>query len=177
MGVRRAFGSRVIRGGGLVALAMVMAAGAMSPAGAGESLSRPHSPGQPYAARSLPDRVVLTPGASAARQMAVAWRTDAGQSVAQAQIAPALDGPSLEARARQVIGVSAPITTENGAAIYHQARFDNLDPDTAYVYRVRGSAGWSEWFQFRTAADGFKPFSFIYLGDTQNNILSIASRV
>lgn len=176
MGTRHAFRGGVTSGG-LVALAMVMAAGVMVPAGAGEALSRPHSPGQPYAARSLPDRIVLTPGASAARQMAVAWRTDVGQSVAQAQIAPALDGPSLEARARQVIGVSAPITTENGAAIYHQARFDNLDPDTAYVYRVRGSAGWSEWFQFRTAADGFKPFNFIYLGDTQNNILSIASRV
>lgn len=136
-----------------------------------------HSVGQPYAARSLPDRVVLSAGADAAREMAVAFRTDAAQAVAQAQIASAIDGPSLEARATLVTGTSAPISTENGAAVYHQIRFTGLDPDRAYVYRVRGSAGWSEWFQFRTASANAKPFRFLYLGDTQNDILSIASRV
>lgn len=137
----------------------------------------PHSPGQPYAARNLPDRIVLTPGADPVSEMAVTWRTDSGQASAEAQIAPAIDGPSLEARAKLVTGTSSAIITQNGQARYHQARFTGLKPDTAYVYRVRGTAGWSEWLQFRTAAAGFKPFTFLYFGDTQNNILSIASRV
>lgn len=136
-----------------------------------------HSPGKPYAARNLPDRIVLTAGADPAREMAVAWRTDVAQSSAEAEIAPAIDGPSLAARARAVGGRSMPIATENGDALYHQVRFADLAPGTAYVYRVRGSAGWSEWFQFRTAAAAPQPFRFLYLGDTQNDILSIASRV
>ena len=140
-------------------------------------VQRPHSVGQPYAARNLPDRIVLSAGADAAREMAVAFRTDAAQKTAEAQIATAIDGPQLEARAKPVTGTSMPITTENGQAIYHQVRFAGLEPDSAYVYRVKGSAGWSEWLQFGTAAAEAKPFRFLYLGDTQNNILSLASRV
>ncbi|MGH7021098.1 MAG: metallophosphoesterase, partial [Brevundimonas sp.] len=61
--------------------------------------------------------------------------------------------------------------------LYHQVRFDGLEPDTRYVYRVRAADGWSEWLPFRTAKAGFAPFRFIYLGDTQNDILEIGSRV
>lgn len=136
-----------------------------------------HSVGKPYAARNLPDRIVLTAGADATREMAVAFRTDTAQSLAHAQIATGIDGPSLEANAKLVAGTSTPISTENGEAIYHQIRFTGLEPDRAYVYRVKGSAGWSEWFQFRTASAEAEPFRFLYFGDTQNNILSIASRV
>ena len=35
---------------------------------------------------------------------------------------------------------------------------------------------WSEWFHFRTAHEGPAPFSFIYFGDAQVNILSLWSR-
>ncbi|AMK16581.1 MULTISPECIES: fibronectin type III domain-containing protein [Sphingobium] len=87
----------------------------------------PHSPGQPYAARNLPDRIVLTPGADPVREMAVAWRTDGSQAAVEAQIAPAIDGPSLEARAKLVTGTSSAITTQNGQARYHQARFTGLN--------------------------------------------------
>ncbi|OJU54466.1 MAG: hydrolase, partial [Brevundimonas sp. 67-6] len=74
-------------------------------------------------------------------------------------------------------GTTAPIENENGRALYHQARFDGLKPDTRYVYRVRAADGWSEWLPFRTAKVEFAPFRFIYLGDTQNDILEIGSRV
>ncbi len=137
----------------------------------------PHAPGAPFAARNLPDRIVLTPGANPAREMAVAFRTDPAQAEAEAQIAIALDGPSLEARAQAVKGVSVPLDAENGASVYHQVRFTGLKPDTAYVYRVKGAAGWSEWLQFRTASEDFQPFSFLYFGDIQNDILSVSARV
>lgn len=136
----------------------------------------PHSPGAPYAASGLADRIVLTPGANPAREMAVTFRTDPRQTASQLQLAPALDGPQLEKRAHLLEGNSQPLDTENGPALFHQVRLTDLQPDTPYVYRVKGAEGWSEWLQFRTAADGFKPFRFIYLGDTQNDILSIASR-
>lgn len=161
----------------VAAIALITSIGSV-PVQANEAPAAPaHSPGQPYAARNIPDRIVLTAGANPAAEMAVAYRTDAHQTSTEAQIAVAIDGPSLEARARTVTGTSQPISNENGQAHYHQVRFTDLTPDTVYVYRVRGSAGWSEWLQFRTAAAEARPFRFLYFGDTQNGILSIASRV
>lgn len=137
-----------------------------------------HSPGKPYAARNLPDRIVLTPGADPATEMAVAWRTDTRQKTAIAQLAPGLAGPSLEAAARRVEGgPGRELKTENGRANYHQVRFKDLSPGQVYAYRVQGSAGWSEWHSFRTAERGFAPFRFLYFGDTQNDILSLGARV
>jgi 3',5'-cyclic AMP phosphodiesterase CpdA len=135
-----------------------------------------HSAGAPYAASVLPDRIVLTPGANPARQMAVAFRTATDQADALLEFGPALAGPSLSAGARAVTGTTQRLDTENGSANYHHVMLDSLEPDTPYVYRVKGSAGWSEWHQFRTPQEQFAPFKFIYLGDTQNDILAIASR-
>ncbi|MQT39335.1 MULTISPECIES: metallophosphoesterase family protein [unclassified Pseudomonas] len=136
----------------------------------------PHSPGTPYAASGLADRIVLTPGANPAREMAVTFRTDTHQQASQLQLAVALDGPQLAKAAHTLEGTQLSLDTENGPALYHQVRLHDLQPDTAYVYRVKGAEGWSEWLQFRTAAETFKPFSFIYMGDVQNDILSLASR-
>ncbi|NIE78281.1 metallophosphoesterase family protein [Pantoea sp. Ap-967] len=136
----------------------------------------PRSPGQPYAAGTLADRIVLTPGQDAATQMAISYRTDLAQADAVLELGPALAGPSLAAKASALGGTTQRLDSDNGPANYHQVRLEHLQPGTAYVYRVKGSAGWSEWHQFRTAQAAFAPFSFIYLGDTQNDILAIASR-
>ena len=136
-----------------------------------------HAPNGRFAAKGWADRIVLTPAADAARGAAVAWRTNTAQASAEAQISEEIDGPLLGHDAVTVRGQSLPIENENGQAIYHQARFDNLKPDTRYVYRVKAADGWSEWLPFRTARAEFAPFRFIYLGDTQNDILEIGSRV
>lgn len=138
----------------------------------------PRSTGTPYAARNLPDRIMLTPGSDPAHEMAVAFRTDGAQQATEAQIGIAVDGPTIEMGARTITG--APGTTKdsaNGPALYHQLRFTGLQPGTVYAYRLKGSAGWTEWLQFRTAAAEAKPFRFLYLGDIQNGILTYASRV
>jgi len=136
-----------------------------------------HAPGGRYAAKGWADRIVLSPAADAARGAAVAWRTDTRQPTAEAQIAPEIDGPLLGYAAATVTGQSTPLENENGSAIYHQVRFNDLEPATRYVYRVRAADGWSEWLPFRTASATAEPFRIIYLGDTQNDILEIASRV
>jgi hypothetical protein len=136
-----------------------------------------HAPNGRWAAKGWADRIVLSPAADAARGAGVAWRTDTRQTAAEAQIAEEIDGPLLGFTARTVAGTTDPIQNENGQALYHQVRFDGLKPDTRYVYRVRAADGWSEWLPFRTAKAGFAPFRFIYLGDTQNDILEIGSRV
>ncbi|MGE8385694.1 MAG: metallophosphoesterase, partial [Pseudomonas putida] len=124
----------------------------------------------------LADRIVLTPGQNAATQMAISYRTNLAQADAVLELGPALAGPSLATKASPLGGSTQRLDSDNGPANYHQVRLDHLQADTAYVYRLKGSAGWSEWHQFRTAKATFAPFSFIYLGDTQNDILAIASR-
>ena len=137
----------------------------------------PRSAGLPYAPKNLPDRIVLTPGADPAREMAVAFRTDTAQAESQAQLAVSVDGPTLGEKAQLVTGKAVRVESSYGPALYHQLRFTGLTPDTVYAYRVKGAAGWSEWYQFRTAAAEAKPFRFLYLGDIQNGILTYASRV
>jgi phosphodiesterase/alkaline phosphatase D-like protein len=123
----------------------------------------PRSAGTPYAARNLPDRIILTPAADPAHGMAVTWRTDVAQVASEAQIAVAVDGPTLEQNALTVAGASGTSKdSANGPALYHQVRFDTLTPDTVYAYRLKGSAGWTEWLQFRTASLEAKPFRFLY---------------
>lgn len=153
--------------------------GAATIVGAMVGVSPPRAAGTPFAAGGLPDRIVLTPGADPAREMAVAFRTGPQQTWSEAEIAPAIDGPSLEELSAVVRGSGAPrsLASANGDANYHQVRFSNLEPDTVYAYRVKGAAGWSEWLQFRTAAAAPQPFRFLYLGDVQNEILSASSRV
>ena len=136
-----------------------------------------HAPNGRFAAKGWADRIVLTPAADAARGAAVAWRTNTAQATSEAQIAEEIDGPLLGYTALTVQGQTLPIQNENGQANYHQVRFNDLKPDTRYVYRVKAADSWSEWLPFRTAKAEFTPFRFIYLGDTQNDILEIGSRV
>jgi hypothetical protein len=135
----------------------------------------PHAPGQPHVARSLPDRIVLVPGADPAREMVVSWRTDVNQPAAEAELVEMVNAPNFALRAKTVSGASTRVVTENGDALYHRASFNGLTPDTAYGYRVKGQGGWSEWHQFRTAAADRRAFRFLYFGDTQNSILEVGS--
>ena len=136
-----------------------------------------HAPNGRFAAKGWADRIVLTPAADAARGAGVAWRTNTAQTTAEAQISEEIDGPLLGYRAVTVTGETLPIDNENGPALYHQVRFEGLKPDTRYVYRVKGADSWSEWLPFHTAKPEFSPFRLIYLGDTQNDILEVGSRV
>jgi hypothetical protein len=135
----------------------------------------PAAIGTPYAARNLPDRITLVPGADPATSMGVSWRTDSKTSQTLAEIAELVPAPNFGVKAQPVSGTNLATISENGEARYHQVRFTELKPDTAYGYRVRGSAGFSEWHQFRTAKASDAPFRLIYMGDTQNRILDIGS--
>ena len=63
-------------------------------------------------------------------------------------------------------------------ANYHSVWFTGLHSDTTYAYRVGDGKRWSEWIQFKTAPrEGREKFSFLYVGDTQNFILELWSRL
>lgn len=133
---------------------------------------------QDYAPLPYPDRVILTWTANPANSQTVTWRTDTTVTAAMAQIKAEDSSPALE---NEVVSYDAATRPLRGGAYqtanYHNVTFKNLKPNTLYAYRVGAGTAWSEWFQFTTAAVDHAPFSFIYLGDAQNDIKSKWSRV
>jgi 3',5'-cyclic AMP phosphodiesterase CpdA len=123
-----------------------------------------------------PDRIMLTIPGNPASSRAVLWRTDNSVTESIAQIAVANPSPFFEDEIVVVKGTNTQWEEGNGNATGHKVIFNNLQPETKYSYRVGDGKNWSEWFQFETSAATAKQFSFIYLGDVQNDIKSLGSR-
>ncbi len=130
-----------------------------------------------------PDRIVLSLGENPATTASVTWRTNTEIDTAFAEIAIATAAPKFWRNARTL---KANTTTFDGSKVltaglisnYHSVVFSDLQADTTYAYRVGDGKRWSEWIQFRTAsASKDKSFSFLYVGDTQNFILELWSRL
>lgn len=134
---------------------------------------------QDFNPKPFPDRVILTWKGNTATSQTVTWRTDTTIVAAKAQIKAEDSSPAFEEAITTYDAKSHLLSGgENYAtAKYHNVTFNNLRPETVYAYRVGADDHWSEWFQFTTASDQEKPFSFIYLGDAQNDIRSKWSRV
>ena len=129
-----------------------------------------------------PDHIILTFAGDPSTQQSVTWRTDATVKNAVAQITIAYAAPRLRKTAIDVIAKTetmdaSPIKTAEVVSNYHSVTFENLLPDTLYAYRVGDGKIWSEWFHFKTASKTAKPFSFLYVGDAQNFILELWSRL
>ena len=131
-----------------------------------------------------PDRIFLSFYADPATSRAVSWRTAKDRRAKPcAEIGKALGGPGfinnltrLEAKT-VTVDMDYYHGNEQGDVNYHSVIFENLEPETLYAYRVGdGDERWSEWIQFRTASREKKPFSFVYFGDAQNDVLSHWSR-
>ena len=131
----------------------------------------------PSATESTPTRIILTWTGDPARSQAVTWRTATPLATPQGQITKLNAGPAFEKNARTVPGAaSADALPEGRTAGHYAVRFEGLDPETSYCYRVGDGRVWSEWNVFRTAAASPAPFQFIYLGDAQNSLKSLWSR-
>jgi hypothetical protein len=144
-------------------------------------------------ASGWPDRIVATMERDPATSISVSWRTNASVKETRAEIARATpdarfdltatslpaDTEPLDLARVQLEGASFAIEHNQGLPVshHHSVRFDELEPDTLYAYRVQGAAGqWSEWLQTRTAPRS-GPIRFIYLGDAQNGLDSHWPRV
>lgn len=136
-----------------------------------------HAPGL------YPDRIILNVAEDPKTEMNVTWRTSKEVTNSIAEIAVAEAAPKFWRNA-----VSLKATTEKLSikpvgemkveANYHSVKFTKLKPGTKYAYRVGDGQRWSEWFHFDTAPEGKdKKFSFLYVGDAQNYILELWSRL
>lgn len=130
-----------------------------------------------------PDRIVLNFGQNPSSEVNVTWRTTTDISTAYAEIAIATaapkfwkNGKTIEAKT-EVLDADSVLTAEL-TSHYHSVEFRDLLPDTTYAYRVGDGERWSEWFQFKTASDQPEDkFSFLYVGDAQNYVLELWSRL
>jgi 3',5'-cyclic AMP phosphodiesterase CpdA len=126
---------------------------------------------------AIPDRIILTWAGDPATTQAVTWRTSGEVTEAYAEIARADASPEFVREAVRHRATTEALHTESGEARYHSVQFTDLAPNTLYAYRVGSERWWSEWFHFRTARSEAGPFSFLYFGDAQNNILAMWSPV
>lgn len=129
-----------------------------------------------FPATPVPDRIVLTFAGEPATTQAVTWRTDSLTAKGIAELKPASPHPSREVTPKVFDAATQLLQLPGATAHYHTVNFTGLQPATAYMYRVGDGRNWSEWLHFKTASRGFTPFSFIYLGDAQNDHKSLWSR-
>jgi hypothetical protein len=130
-----------------------------------------------------PDRIVLNFGQNPAQEVNVTWRTSSEIKTAYAEIAVATAAPKFWKNGMTILAKTElldarQIEDADVMANYHSVEFKGLLPDTMYGYRVGDGERWSEWFQFRTASEKpDDPFSFLYVGDAQNYVLELWSRL
>lgn len=114
-----------------------------------------------------PDRIILTMKDDPATSIAVTWRTDTSVEITEAQISVNYPGIFIADSAISVPGNYTDVSGDGVTGRFHSVEFTGLQPGTEYAYRVGIPDHWSEWFVFTTAAATPKPFSFVYLGDSQ----------
>ncbi len=126
----------------------------------------------------IPERIILNLTENPAISQAVTWRTGAAVSKPKAQIVLATETKNLKKNAKTMHAVSEPVRINDDTYVYHHCVvFKSLKPDTLYAYRVGAKKHWSEWNQFQTASTSHEPFKFVYLGDPQEKIKSMCSRI
>ena len=149
-------------------------------------------------ATDVPDRILVSWKSDPATSFSVTWRSKAGAD-AVAEIAEATKGPQFLKNIERAKGETSKLKTNLGVVHMHAATFEGLKPNTLYTYRVGSKrtqplakefAGsqhadsvdyaWSEWFQVRTAKpfdNKVTPARFVYVGDAQNDVKSLWSRL
>ena len=120
--------------------------------------------------------IILTWKENPATSQAVTWRTNSKKSQAFAEIALADPSPDFMNDSRKYPAETTEILVDDRPVYYHSVNFAGLRPNTTYAYRVGSGEIWSEWFHFRTASEKPEPFTLIYFGDAQKEILSLWSR-
>lgn len=131
-----------------------------------------------YYGQTVPQRVILNITDTAYNSMAVTWRTTQECSKALVRYAKATGWKQFEDSLSTINALKERVILDNGDTVFHySAKMRGLKPSTLYVYSVGDGKTWSEWNQFKTANNTNTSFSFIYLGDPQDNLREHCTRV
>lgn len=125
-----------------------------------------------------PEHIILTWQDDPMTTQSVTWRTEKKVQEAVAQIMESTAAPYGVENAKVVPAKVQRVENEGAKTYYYYSvTFPELDRGTKYLYRVGSKeSAWSAWTQFSTASKSEDEFSFIYLGDIQNDILSWGAR-
>ena len=143
------------------------------------------------APKQTPDHILLNLSGDPSSSIGVSWRTSRqitsgfGEiAIAKADAKFVINAKRIEAKTTNlkysnVVNnyLTSKKTFKNLNHNYHSVTFEDLEPNTTYAYRVGDGKYWSEWIQFTTAEKTNMPFSFIYVGDAQNYIYDLWSRL
>ena len=130
----------------------------------------------------FPDHVVLSATEDPSTSIAINWRTEVDNKVGFVELALAGPGPyfkknSKKYKAERTVIDSQEAYNDGFKASYFEVKIDQLIPNKIYAYRVGNFHFKSEWHHFKTANNQPIPISFLYVGDAQNYILELWSRV
>jgi predicted phosphodiesterase len=130
----------------------------------------------------FPDHIILSATADPTQSIGVNWRTHANNTVGYLEIGIAGPGPEFRINtkaypAKRTLINSAEASKDGFKSSFFEVQLDGLKPNTLYAYRVGNDNFKSEWHQFSTASNQSTPLSFLYVGDAQNYILELWSRV
>lgn len=131
---------------------------------------------------AIPDRVVLNLTENPSTSVAVTWRTNVTVAEGFCELQPAPQGPVKKEDSKTFKAKTTTVKYEYGDepaidANQHSYVFTGLVPGKKYIYRVGAGDFWSEWFEYQSPSVDDNKFSFIYLGDPQNDLKSQWSRV
>lgn len=131
-----------------------------------------------------PTRIMINPLESGAEGVAVTWRVPMQVDVGNIQYGIATPHPVEGLSAFNKAEAQGRIDTVdyNGVTLVsknYRVKINDLLPGNKYMYRVGSDQyGWSEWIQFNLPSENSdSTFTFIYLGDPQNDLHSQWSRV
>ena len=143
------------------------------------------------APKQTPDHILLNLSGDPSSSISVTWRTSRQITSGFGEIANAKADAKFVINAKRIEAKTTNLkysnvvnnyltskkTFKNLNHNYHSVTFEDLEPNTTYAYRVGDGKYWSEWIQFTTAEKTNMPFSFIYVGDAQNYIYDLWSRL
>ena len=130
----------------------------------------------------FPDHVIISATENPSNSIGINWRTEPSNKIGYAEIAIDGDGPRFGRKkirhyAKRSLLNTVGSSSDGLKSSYFEVKIEDLKPNTLYAYRVGNNQFKSEWHQFTTANDKESPISFLYVGDAQNYILSLWSRV
>ncbi|WP_339901307.1 metallophosphoesterase family protein [uncultured Cyclobacterium sp.] len=131
-----------------------------------------------HAQTAEPEHIVLTWKGDPSESQSVTWRTGVVLNNPIAQLALA-NSSSIETALDQTFQATIQ-KVENMEGVvhyYYSVTFEGLKPGGTYRYRVGDIDNkMSAWSQFTTTNKEKEPYSFLYLGDIQNEVFSWGSR-
>ena len=131
-----------------------------------------------FSQQDKPKHIVLNWENDPSTTQSVCWQTSSKAEDPIALLMPASHRPYGEEKAIQYqVAIDSVIDSDGSSRYYYQASFTDLTPGTQYLYQVGSLENRkSAWNTFTTAKVNEDDFSFLYLGDIQNDILTWGSR-